>query len=183
MKRAAIERLLPEIYRRTSREGGPLAALLGVMEELHRPSEEALAGIQDVFSAYRAPDVFVPVLASWLDLERLLDVPADGDVPAASLHRPLSSGLGRLRELVASAAHLSKWRGTSKGLLRFLEIATGEKGFRVEERVAGPDGRPRPFHVRVRMPAAAAAHRPLIERIIEHEKPAYVTYELLDDPR
>jgi phage tail-like protein len=180
MKRAAIERLLPEVYRRTVREGGPLAALLGVMEALHRPSEEALTDVHDVFSPYRAPDAFVPVLASWLDLERLFDVPTDGDVAAASLRRPISTGLGRLRELVASAAHLSQWRGTSRGLLRFLEIATGLSGFAVEERVPGRDGRPRPFHVRVRMPKGAVAHRPLVERIIEHEKPAYVTYELLD---
>lgn len=180
MKRAAIERLLPEVYRRTVREGGPLAALLGVMEGLHRPSEEALTDVPDVFSPYRAPDAFVPVLASWLDLEGLFDVPTSGDVPAASLRRPISTGLGRLRELVASAAHLSQWRGTSRGLLRFLEIATGMSGFAVEERVPGREGRPKPFHVRVRMPKAAAAHRPLVERIIEHEKPAYVTYELLD---
>jgi phage tail-like protein len=182
MKRAAIERLLPEVYRRTVRPGGPLAALLEVMETLHGPSEAALEDVADVFSPYRTPDAFVPVLASWLDLERLFDVPTDGEVPAASLKRPISTGLGRLRELVASASHLSQWRGTSRGLLRFLEIATGVEGFAVEERVPGPDGRPRPFHVRVRVPRAAALHRPLIERIIRHEKPAYVTYELLDGP-
>jgi phage tail-like protein len=181
MKRAAIERLLPEVFRRTVREGGPLAALLDVMEAAQRPAEEALAGVGDLFSPYRAPEAFVPVLAAWLDLERLFDVPTDGEVPAASLRRPISPGMGRLRELVASAAHLSRWRGTSKGLLRFLELATGEAGFGVEEGVPGGDGRPRPFHVRVRMPKAAAAHRALVERIIEHEKPAYVTYELLDD--
>ncbi len=182
MKRAAIERLLPEVYRRTVREGGPLAALLDVMEALHRPSEAALADIHAVLNPYRAPDAFVPVLAAWLDLERLFDVPTAGEVPAASLRRPISSGLGRLRELVASAAHLSQWRGTARGLLRFLEIATGLRGFSVEERVPGEGGRPKPFHVRIRMPKAAVPHRPLVERIIEHEKPAYVTYELLDGP-
>ena len=180
MKRAAIERLLPEVYRRTVREGGPLAGLLDVMEGLHAPSESALASIPAVFNPYRAPDAFVPVLAAWLDLERLFDVPTTGDVPAESLRRPISTGLGRLRELVASAAELSRWRGTSRGLLRFLEIATGLRGYSVEERVVDADGAVRPFHVRIRMPAAARPHRPLVERIIEHEKPAYVTYELLE---
>lgn len=180
MKRAAIERLLPEVYRRTVRDGGPLAALLGVMEGLHAPSERVLAGIDGVFSPYRTPDAFVPVLAAWLDLEKLFDVPTQEEVPAASLTRPISTGMGRLRELVASAAGLSQWRGTARGLLRFLEIATGTQGFAVDERVPGPDGRPRPFHIRVRVPRAAAAHRSLIERIVRSEKPAYVTYELED---
>ncbi|HYF00001.1 MAG TPA: phage tail protein [Planctomycetota bacterium] len=182
MKSAAIQRMLPEVYRRTARPGGPLAALLGVMEGLHAPSERILERIPDVFNPHRAPDAFVPVLAAWLDLERIFDVPTQGDVPAASLTRPISTGLGRLRELVASAAHLSQWRGTARGLLRFLEIATGMRGFAVDERVPGKDGRPVPFHIRVRVPRAAAAHRALIERIVRAEKPAYVTHELEDGP-
>ena len=103
MKRAAIERLLPEVYRRTARAGGPLEGLLAVMEGLQAPSERILERIPDVFSPRRAPDAFVPVLAAWLDLERIFDVPTQGDVPAASLTRPISTGLGRLRELVESA--------------------------------------------------------------------------------
>lgn len=182
MKRAAIERLLPEVYRRTVREGGPLAALLGVMEGLHAPAERVLERVADVFSPHRAPDAFVPLLAGWLDLERIFDVPTHDAVPAASLARPIGTGLGRLRELVASAAHLSQWRGTARGLLRFLEVATGVRGFAVDESVPGDDGRPRPFHIRVRVPRAAAAHRALIERIVRAEKPAYVTHDFEDGP-
>ena len=39
----------------------------------------------------------------------------------------------------------------------------------------GSDGRPKPFHIRVRAPQEAAPYRVMIERIIESEKPAYVT--------
>src|SRR5262249_49938521 len=88
------------------------------------------------------------------------------------------TGDGRLRELVASAAYLSRWRGTRKGLLRFLEVATGLKGFDVDENVAGPDGRVRPLHVRVLAPHAAEPYQALIRRIVDLEKPAYVTYDL-----
>jgi hypothetical protein len=86
--------------------------------------------------------------------------------------------LGRLRELIAQAAFLSQWRGTSRGLLRFLEAATGVQGFAIDEQVPGPDGLPRPFHLRVRAPQTTKPYSVLIERIIEIEKPAYVTYEL-----
>jgi hypothetical protein len=59
-----------------------------------------------------------------------------------------------------------------------LRVATGIDGFVVDERVPGPDGRPRPFHVVVRTPAVAEPYVSLIARIVEHEKPAFVTYEL-----
>jgi hypothetical protein len=44
--------------------------------------------------------------------------------------------------------------------------------------VAGKDGLPVPFHVRVVAPEAAKSQRELVERIVALEKPAYVTWEL-----
>jgi P2-related tail formation protein len=179
MKRNEIEQLLPEVIRRTIRPGNPLAALLEVMEALHAPSEEVLAELDRYLDPYRAPDSFVPYLARWVDLQRFLSEfresePSSGG-PASV---PFAGGLGRLRDLIAAAATLSKWRGTARGLLRFLETATGVHGFEIDETVPGPDGNPRPFHLRVRAPAASKRYRALVERIIEMEKPAYVTYEL-----
>ena len=85
---------------------------------------------------------------------------------------------GNLRELIAGAAHLSQWRGTAYGLKLFLETATGHTGFEMQEQVTGSDGLPRLYHVKVVAPAGTESQRPLIERIIEQEKPAYVTYEI-----
>ena len=48
------------------------------------------------FSPYRAPDPFVPYLASWVDLEVLLDVP---HLHSGLSTGTLSTGRGRLREL------------------------------------------------------------------------------------
>jgi hypothetical protein len=48
----------------------------------------------------------------------------------------------------------------------------------VEEQVLDSDGKARPFHLRITAPQELAEHRILIERIVELEKPAYVTYEL-----
>jgi phage tail-like protein len=174
MRRNEIEGLLPEVFRRTIRPGNPLFALLEVMEVLHAPSEDVLERLDTFFDPYRAPERFVPYLARWVDLERfLMDAPGGDGVPVS-----FPSGTGRLRELIASVAFLSKWRGTARGLLCFLETATGVQGFAVDERVLGSDGQPVPFHIRVRAPAETEVYRGLIERIVEHEKPAYVTYEL-----
>jgi hypothetical protein len=85
------------------------------------------------------------------------------------------TGIGRLRELVASAAYLSRWRGTAKGLQRFLRTATGENDFEIKENV----DRPKLFHLVVIAPGPIRPHQGLIKRIVESEKPAYVTYELV----
>jgi len=104
-----------------------------------------------------------------------LDVPRSESGPSTPR---LSTGVGRLRELTAAAVTLSHWRGTRKGLTLFLETATGTNGFEVDEHVVGVDGRVKPFHLRITAPGQLAEHRSLIQRIIELEKPAYVTYEL-----
>lgn len=213
MRLSEIKQLLPGVFQQTLREGTPQLTLLELMEALHEPSEQVLAQLDAVFDPRRTADEFVPFLAVWVDLARLFDVsPGARPQPRSQLRSPISSGLGRLRELVANAAYLSHWRGTKKGLLLFLQTATGSRGFEVEEevrrkgegeipgeaggradggddedeqasdeiegQVPGDDGRPVPFHIRVRAPAEAAPHRALIARIIEQEKPAYVTYEL-----
>lgn len=162
MRSSEIERLLPGVFQRTLGRGGtPLSASLEVMSALHAPSEAVLGNLDASFDPRRTPERFVPLLARWMDLEVVL-----------------SAEPGRLRELTASAFELSQWRGTARGLVRFLEIATGATGFQVEERVLGEDGRPRPFHVRIFMPAQVADRRAFLERIIEREKPAHVTFEL-----
>lgn len=161
MRSPDIQRLLPGVFQRAVQPASPLAALLAVMEALHAPSEAVLAQLESHFDPRRAPDRFVPFLARWVGMDL-----------------PVTTGLGRLRELVAAAVEISRWRGTARGLLLFLTTATGRTDFEVDESVPGSDGRPRPFHVRVRAPAEVSAHRLLLERIIEREKPAYVTYEL-----
>ena len=178
MKQNAIKHLLPGIFQRSAVEGNPLSAILDVMEGLHAPSEEKLRTLAANFDPHRAPDAFVPFLARWVDLDRLFEKPVEENRSGQSPPRLLPTGLGCLRELIATAAYLSQWRGTAKGLLLFLETATGASGFEIEEQVLGPDKRPRPFHFLLRAPRELLPYHALIERIAESEKPAYVTYEI-----
>ena len=176
MKRREIEQLLPGIYQRTLHAGNPLVALLEVMEGLHAPSEAVLEQLDSIFDPRRTRDDFVAFLARWVDLSRLFEDAPDGKVSSDEVRDSISSGVGRLRELIANAAYLSQWRGTKKGLQLFLQIATGASAFEIEEQSG--DDQLRPFHIHVRAPAATAPARILIERIITLEKPAFVTYEL-----
>ena len=180
MKRVEIEQLLPGIFQRTARPGSPLAALLETMEAMHEPPERVLAGLEALFHPHRTRDEFVPMLARWLDLAHLLDSPGGDKLPARA-ETTISTGLGRLRDLVATAAQQAQWTGTARGMKALLQAATGESSFDVLENLDA-DNRPRPFHLTVQAPAALASHRDLIERIIAAEKPAYTTSDLVFKP-
>ncbi|MFG1882660.1 phage tail protein [Micromonospora sp. NPDC049102] len=165
MRRSAIERLLPAAYQRACVPGSVLWALLDVMEGLHAPDEAILAEVDALFDPYRAPDDMVVRLTRWVAMDHVV-----------ASHRPdapLPLPVGRLRDLVAHGALLARWRGTPYGMRRALEVATGVSGFAIDE----PDERP--FHIVVRVPAVAADHLAVITRIVEAEKPAAVTAEVV----
>lgn len=162
MRREEIRRLLPAVFRGASSDETPLGALLGAMEALHATTEETLATVDRIFDPMRTPDDFVPVLARWVDLDP-----------------ELSMGIAPLRSLVALAADLSRWRGTTRGLVAFLEAATGVRGFEVEDAVPGPDGKLLPFHLRITVPKALTPYQELLDTIVRREKPAYATAEPL----
>lgn len=155
--------LLPEVIRVAALPGSPLAALGSVADDLHAPVRRVLDGIDDVVDPFRAPDAFVPFLAGWVDLAWL--------TPTAP-EPVLGVDPSRLRDLVAASADLSARRGTPGGLARFLHLATGVDGFEVE-------AVPGAFHVRVRIPPAAAEHRDLVAGLVGVLKPAHVTAEVV----
>ncbi len=172
MQAEAIVRMLPSVFQTEfdapdRRGSSPLAALLAVMESIHAPVESVLAAVDRPFAPYRAPDAFVAYLTTWVDLAWVV-LPSADDVRI-----PLPGGTGRLRHLVAAAAELSADRGTARGLARFLQVALG-----VGPVVVANDPE-RPFRVRVTMPAQSRSVEPLVRRIIDHQKPAHVTYELV----
>ncbi|MBU8861266.1 MULTISPECIES: phage tail protein [unclassified Micromonospora] len=168
MRRAAIERLLPAAYQRAAGPGSVLGALLDVMEALHAPDEAVLADVDALFGPYRTPDGFVAYLTRWVAMDHVVAAPrADA---------PLPLPVGRLRDLVAHGALLARWRGTPYGMRTALELATGVTGFVLDE---PPE---RPFHLVVRVPPAAADRLALVTRIVEAEKPAAVTVEVVAVP-
>lgn len=177
MKQEEIERLFPAVYREALRDRGPLRALIAVMEAMHERPEREVARLDATLDPLRTPDEFVPLLARWVDLGWLWTSapvgPGEGPI--------LLEHLGRLRELVASAAFLSRWRGTETGLLGFLQRATGRDDIELIEAPSTEDGRSRPFHVQVVLPADADEPRltALVRRIVAMEKPAHLTYEIV----
>jgi phage tail-like protein len=179
VKADEIAGLLPAVFRQALGTDATLRALLEVMEAMQDPVEVQLGRLHQVFDALATDDRFAPMLARWVDLDWLYGGD-DADDPGAAAQAWLDSGmpLGRLRLLIHASHTLAQERGTAHGLVRFLEIATGVRGFRVDDANQGA----RPFHLYVHVPAAAAEQIVLVHRIVDAEKPAYTTWEPVLDP-
>ncbi len=178
MRIEQIKNLLTYVFQEACYDRSPLKALLGAMETLHEKTENQLEVLDKTFDPRRTSPDFVFYLARWVDMlevfSRQDDFEHDGDIE----HLDLLSGVGRLRELVMQSAEIARWRGTSKGMTKFLEVATGITGYKIEECVSGKDDLETAFNIRITAPIEASAMHSLVRRIIELEKPAYVTYEL-----
>jgi len=178
MKKEEAKQLLPAVFQRTAHGDNILNCLLDVMERLHAPSEKILGNLDLIFDPRRTFAEFVPFLASWVDLSRLFEETPDDKWRQSDVRQTTIVEIGRLRELVANAAYLSKWRGTKKGLLLFLQITTGADDFEIEEKVLDENNQIRSFHINIKAPAELIEQKDLIERVIEFEKPVHITYEL-----
>ena len=180
MKEQQIVKLLPEVFQRTWHQGNVLQGYLAAMVGLISPVEKVLDDLNTYFNPRMSEEKFVILLSRWVDMETFLEegrihygAESDRNKMKERADKKLSTGLGRLRELVAHAIELARMRGTIKGMTRFLEIATGCRGFKIKEQTSSP------FHIEIIAPAASANHHSLINRIIEREKPAYVTCKWL----
>lgn len=162
MKAPQILQLLPDVVRRSAYEGSVLSHLVEIMDEMHEPVEEVLSDFGAYADPYRCPSRFVPFLARWVGFGWLLGV---GD----SRYETAAIDERALRELVVHAAALAKERGTRPGLERMLALATMCPGFQV---INDPD---RAFAIEVRVPETARGQLEVINRIVRHEKPAFVT--------
>jgi hypothetical protein len=116
------------------------------------------------------------MLANWVDLARYLDWGGGREGMGQPYFKP---GLERLRLLVALAVKLNAERGTAAMLKQMLAAATGIDGFEIEENPTDNAGAPSSFHIRVRAPEAALRYHDLVSRIVENERPAYVTFEIV----
>ncbi len=171
MNRTEIRELLPNVFQQTlesesteNREENVLALLIDVMYILHADIDDQLKSIENYFNPCRSPqDNFIDYLGRWADLDRLCN---NSNIISRDC----------FQELIASAAYLSQWRGTKKGLCKFLKIATGSNFISIKEGV-NKQGEEQSFHFLVQLPESQKHQLKLIKTIIEQEKPVYISYE------
>jgi phage tail-like protein len=175
---------LPAIYQ----DDDLMARFLMLFESFWEPIERQLDDTSIYFDTRLMPAEMLPWLASWIGLALDENWPED-----------------RQRLLLRNAAKLYRTRGTKRGLLKFLEIYTGQKGTIIENRAEnftlgeeaklgpgialGKENSPNTFVVQLSLPPIEAptqaereqlenVRRRTIEAIIRTEKPAHTDYKL-----
>lgn len=150
--------------------------LLGFEDFWDRLSE-TLANLDKVFAPYSSPPDYLVWLAAWVCM-------------------PLDENWSEMkqRQLIREAVELYRWRGTRRGLSRYLHIYTGVapeindipfKGMRLgphaklgtDETILGdvPD---HTFVVTLTLPEGADVDEKIVHGIIRYEKPAHTAYTL-----
>ena len=180
MKHTEIKKLLPSVMQRSmannvlhdaiggNKGSSVLNTFIEVMEKMHRPTENLLDNLHDVFNPRQVPERFLPMLAHWTNLINLFQPDKAGSEPSFWKERTLPTEPGYLRELIAMSVEISQWRGTNYGLKKVLQMATGISNFSIKET-------DKPFHIEVGVPEEAQKYWELIQRIVAQEKPAHIT--------
>jgi phage tail-like protein len=174
---------LPEIYRNIDF----IARLLHIFEQTLEPDVHILNSLWAYLEPMLTSEQFLPFLAHWLGW-RL--------TPSLSLQQQ--------RYLVRQAIELYRWRGTRHGLRLYLHLITGlpldenlpegEKHIRIEETFGQQftlgktcigslaligGGQRNHFKVTLKKFSSLIIDEALVRQIIEQEKPAFSTYELV----
>lgn len=183
---AGLLQFLPAIYSEAARDRRPpftpyedppfLGRFLRGFEDASEPIRQTLDRMDSLFDSTAAPADFLPWLATWVALV------LDENWPELSRRR-----------LIREAVELYRWRGTRKGLTRYLEIYAGVsptiddqpfEGMRL-----GPNtllGKnttlggvaPHTFVVTLAVSDRRALNEQIVRDIIESEKPAHTAYAL-----
>lgn len=174
---------LPILYREIEYIG----RFLKIFEQAFQPVINSFNVMWANLDPLTAPRALLPFLAHWVAW------------PVDSIWN-----LNQQRRLIRRAIELYRWRGTRKGLRLYLHLYTGlplddhlpseddkhisitepfGQSFILAEGKLGTavlaGGRPFHFVVRLRVEPSIRIHEELVRQIIEQEKPAYCTYELL----
>lgn len=143
---------LPVIYA----DNDFLARFLLLFQNVWEPLEQRQDHIEMYFDPRTSPASFLSWLAGWLDL-------------SFNQHWPET----RRRRLLAEAIDLYRWRGTSYGLERIIEVCTG-----ITPQVTDSPAQPYIFDVKITLPKGGDTDRQLIEELIQAHKPAHAGYRL-----
>jgi phage tail-like protein len=175
---------LPAVYR----EVDFIGRFLKIFEQSFEPCIKSLDNLWAYLDPLTAPQALLPFLAQWVAWET---------TPQISVERQ--------RHLIKTAMDIYKWRGTKRGLRFYLHLATGlpldeqildetekhiaiteffSRGFVFGAARLSEDaifGGSRPFHFTVRLRASREnlIDEYLVKNIIEQEKPAFCSYDLI----
>lgn len=175
---------LPSVYRETDFMG----RLLSIFEQAFDPVVQSIDVLWAYLDPLTAPEALLPFLAHWVAWE--MDD---------------RWSVQQQRHLIRNAISLYRWHGTQRSLRFYLRLYIGlpvdplpepeadeqveieessQSGMVFGKACIGHDtilggGKPYHFIVRLRLDRSYQVDRALIQEVIERQKPAFCTYELL----
>ncbi|MFW6358624.1 MAG: phage tail protein [Chroococcales cyanobacterium] len=187
---------VPDLYRQVDFIG----RLLKIFEQAFEPAVDTLDSLWAYLNPLIAPESLLPFLGYWVGWS----VPSHRDSKLLTSLPNLP--IERQRTLISQALQIYRWRGTKRGLRFYLHLYTNlpldehlperrkhisieevfGQGFVVGETRMGQGstlggGRPYHFIVSLRAENPTTIDESLVRQIIEQEKPAFCTYDLLID--
>jgi phage tail-like protein len=176
-------RFLPALYGEVDFVG----RFLKLFEQSFEPAVHSMDALWAHLDPLTAPAALLPFLAHWVGWSEAFPV-----------------SLERQRYLIRHALEIYRWRGTKRGLRFYLHLVTGlpldpelpeaekhigifesfSRGFvageaRLSEDTILGGGRPFHFTIQLRPPPDPGWDEALVRQIIEQEKPAFCSYDLL----
>jgi phage tail-like protein len=143
---------LPVVYQ----DSDFLGRFLLIFESMWEPLEQRQDHIAMYFDPRTCPASFLPWLAGWLGLSFYAHWPEE-----------------RVRSRLSEAMDLYRWRGTSYGLVRMIEVCTG-----LTPQITDEPDQPFVFRVQLSVPHGIGVDLELVEALIKAHKPAHSGYIL-----
>ena len=179
-------KFLPAVYQ----EVDFIGRFLKLFEQAFDPAVQAISWMWAYLDPLTAPEALLPFLAQWVGWP--------SDIYWSQVQQ---------RKLIRRAFEIYQWRGTKQGLRLYLHLYTGlpldlpetpesqkhisiqevfSRGFvmdaaRLDQDAILGGGKPFHFTVLLRAPDPQQLDEALIRTIIDQEKPAFCTYDLLLD--
>jgi phage tail-like protein len=133
-----------------------LGRYLLIFESIWEAIEQRQDHIAMYFDPRTCPEALLPWLAGWFDLK-------------TGFHWPEA----RTRQLVEEVADLYRYRGTTYGLSKMIEIWTG-----CTPEITEKTSEPFVFHVRIKPPPGMEIDRDMVEQLLIAHKPAATGFVL-----
>lgn len=133
-----------------------LGRFLLIFESMWEPLEQRQDHIAMYFDPRTCPTALLPWLAGWLGLSFYAHWPEE-----------------RVRRRVSEAMDLYRWRGTSYGLARMIEVCTG-----LTPQITDEPGQPFVFRIQLTVPDGIEVDEEFVEVLVKAHKPAHAGYVL-----
>lgn len=167
MNKEKILALLPWIMRKNLKKDSPLDTIVSIMAGYVKPVDDKYTNLNDFFNPLLTTPEMVYHMACWFKVDWIFGRGTLGLITSQTLEGQKT--LLRLRRIVSDIEYIIWWKGTSKGLKFLLERVLDISDIEIENH---------DFHFNIKIDKKHNLDLDLLNRVVEHEKPAPMTWSM-----